>query len=109
MYFCFRTFFLNAWAHLAKILAVSARPSPSVVHLLAMCEHLNLVFWSSWSSLLIKSILFSNINPTLGEDEEEVEESLVARGVPILVAGRRQQECQHLLIGATCHGGEVGG
>ena len=55
------------------------------------------------------SIIFSNINLTLGEDEEEVEESLVARGVPILVAGRRQQECQHLLIGATCHGGEVGG
>ena len=52
---------------------------------------------------------FTNVDLTEGEDDEEVEESLVARGVPILVAGRRQQECQHLLIGATCHGGEVGG
>ena len=71
-----------------------------------MCEHLNLAFLE----LLVFPInQFSNINPTLREDDEEVEESLVARGVPILVAGRRQQECQHLLIGATCHGGEVAG
>ena len=29
----------------------------------------------------------------------------MACGIPILVRRRRQHECQHLLIGATCQGG----